>query len=103
MALSDSLVGREGRAARRWTAASLLCPLDLPSPREEAGGGYGSEHHSRRGAAMKRLATWLVVVAGMLTADAALAQDFRSQAATAGGDWVSGLSAGGASTVAQPY
>jgi ketosteroid isomerase-like protein len=53
--------------------------------------------------AMKPLATWLFVVAGMLTADAALAQDFKSQAATAAAQWDAALNSGDAGKVAQAY
>ena len=52
---------------------------------------------------MKPLATWLFVVAGMLTADAALAQDFKSQAATAAAQWDAALNSGDAAKVAQVY
>src|SRR5688572_25830013 len=52
---------------------------------------------------MKPLATWLFVVAGMLTADAALAQDFKSQAATAAAQWDAALNSGDAAKVAQAY
>ena len=40
---------------------------------------------------MKPLATWLFVGAGLFTAEVALAQDFKSQAATAAAQWDAAL------------
>ena len=52
---------------------------------------------------MKPLARWLFVIAGMLTADAAIAQDFKSQAAIAAAQWDAALNSGDAAKVAQAY
>jgi hypothetical protein len=72
-------------------------------PREDADDGYWSIIIHLREGAMKPLETWVFVVAGMLTAEAALAQDFKSQAATAAAQWDSALNSCDAAKVAQAY
>ena len=52
---------------------------------------------------MKRILRCLFVVAGMLTAEAAFSQDFKSQAAAAASQWDSAFNSGDASKVAQGY
>ena len=52
---------------------------------------------------MKPILRCLFVVAGMLTAEAAFSQDFKSQAAAAASQWDDAFNAGDASKVAQGY
>jgi ketosteroid isomerase-like protein len=52
---------------------------------------------------MKVIVRCLLLTSGMLTAAAALAQDFKSQAATAAAQWDSALNSGDAAKVAQAY
>ena len=52
---------------------------------------------------MKPIVRCLFVVAGMLTAEAAFSQDFKSQAAAAASQWDDAFNAGDASKVAQRY
>ena len=52
---------------------------------------------------MKVFIRCLLLTAGMLTAEAALAQDFKSQATTAAAQWDAALNAGDAAKVAQAY
>jgi ketosteroid isomerase-like protein len=52
---------------------------------------------------MNAIVRCLLLTSAMLTAEAALAQDFKSQAATAAGQWDSALNSGDAAKVAQAY
>ena len=52
---------------------------------------------------MKTAVTSVFVVAGMLTAGAAFAQDFKSQAAAAAAQWDAAMNAGDATKLSQTY
>ena len=52
---------------------------------------------------MNAIVRCLLLTSAMLTAEAALAQDFKSQAATAAAQWDSALNSGDAAKVAQAY
>ena len=52
---------------------------------------------------MKPIVRCVVVIAGLLTAEAAFSQDFKSQAAAAASQWDSAFNSGDASKVAQGY
>ena len=52
---------------------------------------------------MKPIVRCVLVVAGVLTAEAALSQDFKSQAAAAASQWDNAFNSGDASKVAQGY
>jgi len=52
---------------------------------------------------MKPIVRCVFVIAGLLTAEAAFSQDFKSQAAAAASQWDSAFNSGDASKVAQRY
>src|SRR5215210_3952610 len=52
---------------------------------------------------MKPIVRCVFVIAGLLTAEAAFSQDFKSQAAAAASQWDSAFNSGDASKVAQGY
>ena len=52
---------------------------------------------------MKPIVRCVVVIAGLLTVEAAFSQDFKSQAAAAASQWDSAFNSGDASKVAQGY